>query len=90
MLQRSQNLKRTGSHFSQLSEFDICSKKRKALPRINLPGGGGNIPKDLNLNIIADAIFEDSDEDKEMVSTIRDDSDKLANIYKYEGNEVMF
>ena len=90
MLQRSQNLKRTGSHFSQLSEFEISSAKRKALPRINLPGGGGNIPEDLNLNIFADAIFEDSDEDKEMVSTIRDDNDKLANIYKAEDNQVLF
>ena len=55
-----------------------------------LPGGGGNIPFNLNLNIFNDAIFEDSDEDEEKVSIIRDDKDKVLNIYQNEENKLIY
>ena len=90
LIQRNLLLTRKGSHFSQRSDFTINSLKGYKPSKHEVPGGGGNIPRDLNFGIFGEAIFEDSDEDEDKVSTIRDDKDKSYFIYGDETNQIMY
>ena len=83
-------LSRKGSHFSQKSDFTINSINGYKQQKYDIPGGGGNIPRDLNYEIFGEAIFEDSDEDEDKVSTIRDDKEKSFYIYGDESNQIMY
>lgn len=53
-----------------------------------LPGGGGQIPENLNLHVFGNAIFEWSDEDK--MSSIKDDLDQQYSIYALENKKLLF
>ncbi|CAI2366607.1 unnamed protein product [Moneuplotes crassus] len=86
LLKRNQHILRKNSIFSQASGLRRKSRRLHSVnQKVNLPGGAGNIPNDINF-----AIFELSEEDEDDKAEImRADADAY-DIYAIENKKLLF
>jgi hypothetical protein len=85
-------LRRRGSCYSQGTDYANNSTRVNKGSKANLPGGGGDIPNDLNFEVFGEAIFEVSDDDEEIekIKAIEDNSKASYNIYALQNKKLLF